>query len=388
VGFLKINNLFYIALSWRALLLWSIIVVAQLSPYRPNFAYTSPTYFAQYSELASTWIAPWANFDGVHYLQISTHGYHDQARFLPLLPLTIAFTTKLLGFGSSLGTPQLLIAFITTQVIFAASIYWLLRLVRLDYSKEIGTNFLWAVLAFPTAFFLVSVYAESLFLLLTALSFWHARKNQWGKAIIWASLLTITRLSGIVILPTLLLELWLQTDSKQFIKTKWQKLTAMLVIPLPLIGYAYYNFSKWGEWLYFISAHGELGNSRATSSLVFPGVTLYRYLRILITLSPAQYEFWVALLEIGFLGVVTGLLFLAWKQKVRVSYLLFATLAVSIPVLSGTLSGFPRYSLVAFPIYLAIAQIKQSWIRNSAMALGFGLQLLLLGLFSRGYFVA
>jgi Gpi18-like mannosyltransferase len=390
------------AASWIAFLTAIIIITQSIFPYRTDFNYTSVTYFNQnLPALSQQLLTPWTNFDGVHYLKIGAEGYHDQLRFFPLYPALISIPTKLFSL-TTFGTAQLLSSLVISWLIFGGMLAIWGKLLSLDFSSKNTHRALLAILAFPTAFFLISIYSESLFLLLTGLSFWFARKKQWGRAILFSSLLSVTRLTGMVIWPALLMELWLQTNfpkslastqlSKQklvyFCKQTWRKTLATFAITLPLLGFAYFNFQKMGDWLYFLHAHGDLANGRATSSLVFPAVTLFRYFKILSSLAPTQWEFWVAVLELGVLGLVTVLLITAWRQKIRWSYLVFAALAVSIPILSGTLSGLPRYSLVAFPIYLALAQLENKNLRRAYFLLGFSLQLLLIALFSSGYFVA
>jgi Gpi18-like mannosyltransferase len=397
-----LNKIVLISSLWLVILTTIIVVTNLFFHYRSDFSYTSITHFNQnLPAWSQQLLTPWANFDGVHYLQIGAEGYLDQLRFFPLYPTMISIPTKLFSFVT-FGTAQLLSSLLISWLIFGGMVVVWKKLLKLDFSENITQRVLLAALAFPTAFFLISIYSESLFLLLTGLSFWFARKKQWGMAILFASLLSITRLTGIVIWPALLLELWLQANfpkslasvyfSKQklayFGQHQWRTIFSTALIPLPLLGYAYFNFQKMGDWLYFLHAHGNLANGRATSSLVFPVVTLYRYLKILISLAPTQWEFWVAVLELGLLGLVTALLITAWRQKIRWSYLVFATLAVSIPILSGTLSGLPRYSLVAFPIFISISQLENRNLRRAYYLAGFSLQIILLALFSRGYFVA
>lgn len=172
------------------------------------------------------------------------------------------------------------------------------------------------------------------------------------------------------------------------------------LIPTLLLLYGWFNYLKWGDFLYFVNAHGMLGNSREVSGLVFPLVTVYRYIKIFSTVSATQYEFWIALLEFGALVYATLNIFLVWKMKLRTSYLIFSLTMVSLPLLSGTLSGFPRYILPIFPFFLAqglwYEKLQKS---NGATKLGkliivtfivfsLLLQAVLLALFSRGYYVS
>lgn len=161
---------------------------------------------------------------------------------------------------------------------------------------------------------------------------------------------------------------------------------------LPLIFYAYFNYLKWQDPLYFIHAHSQLANSRSTNMLVNPLQTIFRYLKIAMTFDFKLYEYWVAILELGiFICAIWGV-YLLWKSKARISYLFYTIASLLLPILSGTFSGLPRYFLTLFPIFIVLAQILNLE-KNKLLAkiyLGFTtcLLIILFVLFSRGYYIA
>jgi hypothetical protein len=119
-------------------------------------------------------------------------------------------------------------------------------------------------------------------------------------------------------------------------------------------------------------------------------VTIYRYLKIFLTVSFQQYEFWIAALEFGSLVFAITGLFFAYIKKVRPSYLLFSFSILSLPILSGTLTGFPRYLLLGFPIFigLTLSLDQKKLYYNLFIIASLILQFILLMLFARGWFVA
>lgn len=364
-------------------------------PFRANNEFTALWHYtSKYPVVESELVYPWANFDGVHYLGIASRGYVDEGRFMPLFPAITRLVAEIFtpfsmptNYGGVIFWSGMLVSNVST----VAALVVLYRLLMLDYSPQTSKKAILFLLAFPTAFIFGALYTEGLFLLLTVSAFWFARKRQWFFSAVAVMLLSVTRLTGLLVLFPILYELYV-LEMKPTKKGAFKTVTPLLwfmLSPLLLLAYAYYNYVTWGDPLYFVHAHGALGNSRAVSSLVFPVVTLYRYIKILITVSPNIYEYWVAVIELASLLVSAVGLFLVWKQKLRGSYLLYSLVLVLLPVLSGTLSGYPRYILPAFPFFLAFAKTldhKERW-SMAVLAMSFLLQALLVALFVRGYYV-
>lgn len=369
---LKRLNIFGIFILWRLLLFVILIGGAYLISYNPErpVAYIFG-YISSNRTFDSVFLFPWGNFDGIHYLNIAEHGYTNQARFFPLFPLMLRVT---------FGSPAASIILVTIN--FFLALHFFKKLVSLDFSNKIATQSLVYLLLFPTSFFFVSIYSEALFLLLAILSFYFARKRKWLLSILCAMLLMATRFVGIAILPALLYEFF--TTEKVNIK----KLALFLISPLGLIAYSIFNYYKWGNFLFFIQAQGELGNNRSVSSVVLFPQTVFRYIKILSTVSTGSYGWMIALLELASFLFALVFLYFAWKKKIRVSYLIFAVINFAITISTGTFSGLPRYVLTLFPIFIALALVKSKLLRFTFMIISPILLFILLMLFARGYFVA
>lgn len=374
-------------ITWRAVLFLPLILAAFLVPFRHGFEYIT---FWTFVEPSNPWyhylFFPWASFDGIHYLSIARYGYDLNGRFFPLLPILIFIASYpfriFFADGPVFEILELGTAIVLTFIIVLFAITAFYKLIRIDYSEKIAFWSIIYLLFFPASFFYAAIYTEGLFLLLTAATFYCMRKQQWGKASIFAMLLSVTRPVGILILPILLFE---------YVREKrrsYRQMAQFLFIPAGLLLYSFFNYVRWHDALYFLHSQGEVGNSRSVTSIVFPLQTIFRYGKILFTLSPAQYEWWIASLELGIFLTVSVLLFIAWKKRVRLSYILFAVLCFLVPVFSGTFTGLPRYSIVLFPIFIALSLVENKFIRYSYLLIGPLLQCILLMLFSRGYFVA
>lgn len=379
--FFKRVNLISIFFAWRLTLFIPLIIGAYIIPY----SLLSPvSYIFNYvnSDLHfnSVFLFPWANFDGIHYLNIALNGYTNQARFFPLFPLILKATY---------ASPGVSIVLVT--VIFFLALYFFKKLIALDFSNQIAMKSLVYLLLFPTSFFFVSIYSEGLFLLLAVLSFYFARKKMWILAIFFGMLLMATRFVGIAILPALLYEFFTPEESlRATIRggfNQYKKLVLFLFAPLGLIAYALFNYYKWHNFFYFIQAQGELGNNRTVTQIILFPQTIFRYIKILSTV-PVNYGWGIALLELTSFLFAILLLYFAWKKRIRTSYLIFALINFAITISTGTFSGLPRYIVTIFPIFIALALIKNRLFKLSYAMVAPLLLFILLMLFSRGYFVA
>lgn len=367
---------------WRLLLCFPLVFL-YLVPFRKGFEYTTLWgYTEPFTPLSNPLLYPWANFDGVHYLTIAAQGYTTNARFLPLYPMFIKGIALVFGDIKIYSFLSFAIALILSNLFFLLGLYVLYRLLRLDYNSDKSKLSLLALLFFPTSFFFGAVYSESLFFLLSVLVFYFSRNNKWWLAGICGAFASATRVVGVVFFLVLLVE-YVEQRQKDI-----RKIVASLIALTGTLIYAAYNYVKWGDPVYFIRQHGELSNGRATGELVFPLQTFYRYIKMLILVSPSVYEWWIVFLELSVFLFVLFSFYLMWKQNIRKSYALFAVFAIVIPVLSGTLSGLPRYILPLFPIFIALADIDSRVFRYAYMFAGIILSFILLILFAQGYYIA
>lgn len=381
------ERLFRWLLIWRLWLFIPILLATTLISYRADFFYTSV--LNEQPGVVDSLITAWANFDGVHYFNVSQRGYVDEARFLPLFPFVLALWILPLKLLAASLLPKIAAAGILSFLIFVLSILAVMRLLRLDYSSTESTQITTFLIAFPTAFFLVSVYSESLYLLLVSLSFYYARTNRWWYAVVFAAALSITRLSGVVMIGALGIE-WLEQRGNNKVKIFSKdvlQLVSLLMSAIPILLYALYNKRVWGSFFYFISAHTELGNGRSVAAFITPAQTFIRYLRILVSLRPNVYEWYIALLELVLALGASACVYLLWRQKIRTSYLIFAVFSLILPMFSGTFTGLPRYILPIFPLFILVLKLPNQLQKFFIVALLVA-QAVLLAAFSQGYFVA
>lgn len=141
-----------------------------------------------------------ANWDVLHYLTIAQKGYTIpfQLAFPPGYPWAIASLTLITG--------NCLLAGIFVSLISLVLYISIMKRVALIYlSEKAADQALVLQLLFPTAYFFLIPYSESLFLVLTSLTFLAFTKNRWLLMGVCAGLATLTRSVGILLLPTLAL---------------------------------------------------------------------------------------------------------------------------------------------------------------------------------------
>ncbi len=382
----EIKKIVFIFLIWRAFLFLPLFF-GQNIPYRPRYEYTNIfTSTLKYFPVDSPLLNPWANFDGVHYLDIAGNGYKDNGGFFPFFPILIRFVAGVFGSGQAFGSQQFFSALIISNMSFLLSLVLLYKLIKLDYKNDVAFTTVVFLIFFPTSFFFTTVYTESLFLLLSVLIFYLARKKLWLLAGLFGMFLTITRSIGLLILPVLIYEYLKQNKLSK--KSLFFILYFLFMIPIGLIAFSYYCNIKWHDPLYFLHAQALFKNGRS-AGFIFPLQTVYRYIKIMFTVSPKIYEFWIALLEFGSFWFACFGLFIAWRKKVNLSYVLFSALCFLVPISSGTFTGLPRYIIILFPIFVGIALFtKNKYVKIFYILIGLTLQFVFLMFFSRGYYIA
>jgi Gpi18-like mannosyltransferase len=360
---------------WRIYLFIFALVGILFIPFKDSFPYRHE----QLEPYGSPLLYSWANFDGVHYLGIIKNGYfaaYTQA-FFPLYPILV----KSLDFIQKPLVTGLLI----NHVLIYLSLVVLVKLIKLDFPKLPISDVILTIILFPTSFFFVSLYTESLFLFLSVYSLYAMRTRRTRLAIIAAALASATRITGVFLFPALLLEKIDQTP-----KTKRNNPLSYLPYVLSLSGlvaYMAYLQIKFSDALYFLHAQSVFGASRTSDKIILLYQVIYRYSKMFMTVKPASLLFLSISQEFIFSVLFIFLSLLAFKY-LRRSYALYSFLSLMLPTLTGTFSSMPRYVLTAFPCFIMLTLILPKkgkiifWV-ISAILLAINTVL-----FTRGYWVA
>lgn len=378
----EVRELILLFISWRLFLLLVMALAMKFIPLAQKDKYLGggPLNFPISPELFS-----WANFDGEHYLSIAQYGYKilEQA-FFPVYPLIIHTLAKTFSSDNfSLLLSSTISGLIISNGLFLLSLLFLFELIQLDFSKKIAFITITALLVFPTSFYFGSLYNESLFLFLSVVSFYSARKKRWLLSGIFGMIAGATRVFGILLLPALIIEVLIQ-------KEKISRAFWIFLIPFGTGLYMLYQYINFGDPFAFYNLQTVVGEQHQRGIVTLPQVYV-RYIKMIFTADLFNPIYQTILLEF-----LAGLLFfllpiLGVFKKIRLSYLFYAMAGFLLPTIQGSFSSTPRYVLVLFPSFLAMALFWSQLSKLTKLVLIF-LSLLLLAvetsLFLRGYWVA
>lgn len=328
-------------------------------------------------------VSPWANFDGVHYRLIAMFGYKAlQQAFFPLFPVLIHF------FSFFTGDRVLFAGYIVVYAAFAALLIGFYKLASIDFPQSVIIRSVIFFIFFPTAFFLNALYTESLFLAFIFFSFYFARKKRWVLAGLFAAFASATRIVGIFLIPALIIELLNQNNWKFEVGTMLKKGWGIILAPLGIFSYMVFLYFSVHDMLAFVSQQPLFGANRSVTHIILLPQVIWRYAKILMSLPFSLVEWWVAGFEL--LALVIGLLLiaLAYRKRIRLSYIVFALCALLFPTLTGTLTSLPRYVLACFVIFFVLGTIENKFIRVSILILSIIIQGFAAAFFFRGYFIS
>ncbi len=327
----------------------------------------------------------WANFDGEHYLSIAIFGYKNlEQAFFPAYPLLISFFARPDSFNLLLSlVNSTIMGLIISNTCFIISLIFLWELIKMDYSNKIAYFTIILLLIFPTSFYFGAVYNESLFLLLSVLSFYSARKGRWFMAGLFGMIASATRVFGILLLLVLLLDICQQ-------RIKLSKSFWIFLIPLGLGVYMLYLNITVGDPVAFYHYQKLIGEQHQAGVILLPQV-YFRYIKMIISTSMQNPIFQTVVLEL-FTGILFFLLpIYGYFKKIRLSYLVYAMLGFLVPTIQGSFSSSPRYVTILFPSFLAAALLIDSLpkiFRIILLTLSAGVLVVETTLFLRGYWVA
>jgi hypothetical protein len=301
----------------------------------------------------------WARWDSDFFLRIAQNGYDGaSAAFHPLYPALVAVLGRVL-----LGH-YLLAGLIVSLACCLGSFLLLYRLAEERLGPAGGQRSVLYLAVFPMSLFLQAVYSESLFLLLVLAAFAFAERNRFASAGVLAGLAILTRAAGIALLPALALLAWRERDRLRALGGVALALPVAAVYPLVLwqqVDDPWAFSHAQDRWHRHVSPAGPLGG-------IWDGaVSAWRGLEQFVVghgthvagANPmhAAAENLQAFL---FLVLFVALTVVAWR-RFGAPYGLFAAVSLAIPLSYPSsrwpLLSLPRFGLVIFPLFLALAAL-------------------------------
>jgi hypothetical protein len=309
----------------------------------------------------------WARWDSYWFIRIAQHGYDVASgapAFYPLYPALVA------GAGRIFGGHYVLGGLVVSLAATAASFVLLARLATILAGDAVARRSVVYLAVFPMSLFLGAVYSESVFLLAALAAFLAAERRRFVWAGVFTGLSLLARPTGVAVLLGILILAW-QTAPRwrNMLLTTALAVGAFLLFPITLWiergdPFAFTHVER--LWYRHTATLGPLGG------LVDATRTAWTSIRQLVegspghTFGPAVGADHFAALNLeatAFFIVAVVLGVVAW-QSLGAAYGVMALVAVIAPVATPAvdqpLLSMPRFTLVAFPIFIALAQVASS----------------------------
>jgi Gpi18-like mannosyltransferase len=293
-------------------------------------------------------ISIWNVWDTHHYIAIAQHGYTSstvderylQIVFFPLYP----YAVKIFSF---VFREYVLSALLVSNLAYLGAVIYLFKLVSLDYGIEDSFRSVIYLSIFPTAYFLHAAYTESLFIMLSIAGFYYARKGNWILSGTVGMLAAATRITGIILLPILLIEYLQQKGFK--LKEVRKDILWLSIIALGLIFYLILNYITFGNPFRFL----EIQNAHWAKHLDFPYKGFLDALGSIFWRKPrdAMLAGWGEI-TFAFLGLA---LTIYSFFRIRLSYSLYALATWLLVTSTWFWLSIPRYTLSMFPIFIVLS---------------------------------
>jgi hypothetical protein len=312
----------------------------------------------------------WTRWDSVWFLRIAEDGYgsieRTAAAFYPGYPALVAIVGRVLG--GHFVTAGILVSLAAALGAFVL----LYRLAESHLGAEGARRAVLYLALFPMAFFLQAVYSEALFLLLTVAAFVAAERGRWLGAGGLTGLALLTRPAGFALLPALALLAWRSPQRDR-------SLASLAVAPALFALYPLYLWRSVGDpwaflhaqdvWTRHLSRAGPLGGVWDGLRAGWAGVRQ-------LASGSDSHIYWSAvqnsdpdrvaalnLQALAFLILFAALTVIAWR-RFGAPYGLFCAVSLAIPLSVPSerwpLLSLPRFGLVVFPFFLALAWLGRS----------------------------
>jgi hypothetical protein len=324
---------------------------------------------------------PLARYDSGWYLAILERGYGQappagqpsEHVFFPLYPVlarAVRWVFRVDGFVA--GQILSITSFFGAGLLFAAE-------GRRRLGEAGGRRALLFLLLYPTAFFLVAMYSESLFLLLALAALREARRDRPIAAAILGLLTGLTRLTALALALPLAIEAFRAAGQGGPAARSNRRAVARAVVAgaAPVAGVFLWVFGA--GWL-----AGEPGLFFRIQEAWQRGASPLAGIRRFVERLPARIargdarEHPAFLLDYAHLALFAAIGFYQARRRCFADAAWTAG-ALLLPVATGVAASIPRYVLVVYPAFYALAEIFQrrprlrlAWWIGSALLLAAG----------------
>ena len=306
-------------------------------PKEPYIVLTPASIIESLKPLALTNDAGW-------YFTIVQGGYERQPfdiqrqhnwAFFPLHPLLWWAASKITGEAALTGMALSNLFFLLALILLHKTV------IQFRYDEAVADRTVFYIAAFPTSYFFSLPWTESFFLCLTVGSFYAATRESWWVAGILGALASATRVSGIFLVPALLI-LYLQ----RYRGRPRPDILSFMLIPSGLAAFICYLYLITGNPLAFKDVLVTWG--RLPGFFLWP---LLDYLKYPLEVA-VPWNFKLLNFTFAIMAVACGC---ALVKRREWALALYTLASVLVPMSTAILTSIGRYVLVAFPVYLVLA---------------------------------
>jgi Mannosyltransferase (PIG-V) len=314
----------------------------------------------------------WARWDSDFFLRIAENGYDDaSAAFHPLYPGAVA------GLGRVFGGHYILAGLVISLLAGAGSFVLLYQLAEKRLGDAGARRSVLYLAVFPMALFFQAVYSESLFLFLVLAAFVLAERNSFAAAGLVTGLAILTRAAGLALLPALAILAWRNRDRLRALGGLALAIPVAAIYPLVLwqqLDDPFAFTDAQDRWHRHFSRAGPFGG--LWDGLVAGWRGLEQFIvghGTHVAGVSARHAAAENLQAAVFLLVFLALTVVAWR-RFGAPYGLFAAVSLAIPLSYPSsrwpLLSLPRFGLVIFPFFLALAALTEGRPRALAAVVG------------------
>jgi Gpi18-like mannosyltransferase len=314
------------------------------------------------------WYHQLLQWDSEWYFNIVTEGYRyngdptiqQNIVFYPLYPML----ARGLATISGLTPADALLLVSNLAGLFAIVV--LFKLVREEFGDQLALATTALLSFFPASVLLSAGYTEPLALLLIVSFFLALKRKYYLSAALLAGLVISDRSTGIVLLPVLLWEMWLNRDQRPFLPAL---LPCILLATSGIWLFMIYLWSSFGTPFAFSDGQVAFHQGTTLATRLIAALKFEPFTRMILNdWNPWGQASWFTLLFVVL--IVVG-----WS-RLPSTWTLFAMGVLLLPYL--TLSGGPagfvsmsRFNLLSFPLFVVLADLglRARWLLAGVIGL-------------------
>ena len=317
--------------------------------------------------IANALLGVWQRRDTIWYTKIAMRGYAQgdgTTVFFPLYPILMRLAGKVFLGNYLLG------GIIVSNVAYFLTLIALYKLTQLEFDSQVAARAVVYLSVFPTAFFFLSAYTESLFLLFAVSSFYYARRGKWLVASIMGLIAALTKQFGLLLFFPLLYEYMVEREFK--LSSVRCNVLFVFLIPMGTLAFLLFRHFCVGDVLWIVETYRTEWGVHAS----WPWNNIFDSLMAIfdtVRFPPLNLEdtlvrrIFYNSFDLACVGLFV-LLSLVSLRRLRLSYGLYMVSVLFVALTQSfrppyPIAALPRYGLVLFPGFMVLGTM----VKNKAL---------------------